>query len=1231
MAAYRDIYQFSFDDINGDDVDIFISKKNYAGVAQQRSLGRAPILKRERNGNILGTSLEIFAECKVDGEFSQLYTSSADEFRVEVYKRQTLLWRGFVSPELYSEPDIAPPYDVQIIATDGLGELKDALFSQNLLSLHNHLDNILEHTGLVLPIGIVSSLSWDDQQVNHSPYTLLTDTGIDLSNRIDDSCYDVLQDILRSLNACITQQDGGWLVIRESDLYDNVDKLSPVSFGSVNNAEWWPIGNLSSEIIPAKKRLTFVQDNKYRENLLTPIYTGVAGGWDLTSGVYYDNIEKGYIIPSSSDSISYAIDFRSYPLQTQLRLTLRARSISRDEIREEASKMSLAIMMTGRINGTSGVYHLTPDFLSDNDRTQMKWFGGDKLGFIRSWDAPRASEGEPAIQDIEVIIPLYNNGVNKYAAADQLTIEISNAPNSPYRLCIYDAILEADQQYPGVKVVADIANDAREEASEINVAMATSPDPMLEATMYGQLHGDGGIIGIYTPASSASDLLSFLVRDYAMQVALPRMRYRGKLNVPSLAFPRIPMLFERDNTYYFLNTYSYDLLNSELEVELISIPNASVSIESETVTELPSAESSGSSSSGSSGGGGTSGGGGSSTLAGLADVQVGNAQNGQALVYENGYWVPRTVSGGGSLSADAIIAALGYTPFDSAAFTKSNIKNALGIADWALAAKKPSYTWTDIGSRPTALSAFTNDLGLGSLAYKSSLVASDIPSLPWSKITSGKPTTLSGYGITDGLVYSAYINLDSAYRHIGYGYTSIGWKTAGPAAVFGTALYNLRMQCAIGTTDTPYVYVSQMYNGEAKGWAELVTYEGAAGKDFEALRYKIGETYVLNRSGNDTFLNYGNRTTGILQLYGTSLYFTLNGSSIPFKILDDGKVHIAEVPLTRGPSGSLKAGAYEAFQYFSDEKLIMHRNVGATGTYINYGGRTEGLTLYGSALSFNIGDTGAALILSANKDASFAANLTVAGNMYSKNYPAGKALLQDPTSAFISTIFDADAVGSSGYRLRIVKALEAGFDRIVMPYSPMVVIKSNDTHGFISFGYNEAGRTRCYIGGGNADKLNWSAALFHDNMSLLPKDDNTYALGDSSHRWSNVNAVNINASGNIVLSEQLLGKTPVGGTYPRIRFFSDASYYWMQIGSYDGLSAEGSMTICGIYGAGLKTLRLIASNTIIGGASQFVSLATFDAGIKIGDATLTWDATAGMLKIDKGIYSEGAITAKKKA
>lgn len=1439
MAAYRNIYQFSIVSQNGDDVDIFISKKNYAGVVQQRSLGRAPILKRERNGNILGTSLEIYAECKVDGEFSQLYTSSADEFLVEVYRSRVLLWTGFVSPELYSEPDIAPPYDVQIIATDGLGELKNYDFVQggNPRSFLGHLNAMLAHTSLDLGVEAVSSLEYYDD--GWSGNTGMMSVVTDMSHREGEDCYEVMQSMLSSVNAVITQQGGKWMVVRESDMHVLAGDLSPVAFGAMTDNSWWPVGNLSTDIIPAKKSLDLISENHYKTTVLDNSQMNGDASWTKEYNALYDVEEGAYRLPVSGSTIRQKVNFHT-EVGYRLALHISARNIGN---MEDPQMLGVIVKIDGRM------YQAGSEFwLVKRAGYEDRYIWANTEQYIEV-ELPASAESDTRsdAQDIDIVIPLYKSDNRSYAYATAVEVSLYNVSGNA-AIAVYGCSLSQYDRSAGNKISVTIGNDAREDAGETNLAFSDGDYALAAADVFRNAiplgYDSSAIIKKWrTPAAGEGAYLSVMASDYAMQVALPRMRYRGKLNVPSMAYPVIPMIFERDTTYYFLNTYSYDLLNDELEVELISIPNASVTIESETVTELPSAGSASGSSSGSSGGGG-----GSSTLAGLADVQVDNAQNGQALVYENGYWVPRTVSGGGSLSAGAIIDALGYTPlnadqftkanlglgnvdniaankyftalssgtanavsmtiggvtknitaatlktslglaglayqasvpaalgytpfdkanftkenikskleisdwaleadrpsysksdvgldkvdnlasgdyftalssdttnaisatvggtnkkitaatlkaslglgslaylseipftsisdvvvsnpsggqllsydavrkrwvnktfdigdhisaeiivdtlgyepFDSAAFTKSNIKNALGIADWALAAKKPSYTWTDIGSRPTALSAFTNDLGLGSLAYKSSLVASDIPSLPWSKITSGKPTTLSGYGITDGLVYSDYINLDSAYRHIGYGYTSIGWKTSGPAAVFGTALYNLRMQCAIGTTDTPYVYVSQMYNGEAKGWAELVTYEGAAGKDFEALRYKIGETYVLNRSGNDTFLNYGNRTTGILQLYGTSLYFTLNGSSIPFKILDDGKVHIAEVPLTRGPSGSLKAGAYEAFQYFSDEKLIMHRNVGATGTYINYGGRTEGLTLYGSALSFNIGDTGAALILSANKDASFAANLTVAGNMYSKNYPAGKALLQDPTSAFISTIFDADAVGSSGYRLRIVKALEAGFDRIVMPYSPMVVIKSNDTHGFISFGYNEAGRTRCYIGGGNADKLNWSAALFHDNMSLLPKDDNTYALGDSSHRWSNVNAVNINASGNIVLSEQLLGKTPVGGTYPRIRFFSDASYYWMQIGSYDGLSAEGSMTICGIYGAGLKTLRLIASNTIIGGASQFVSLATFDAGIKIGDATLTWDATAGMLKIDKGIYSEGAITAKKKA
>ena len=46
-------------------------------------------------------------------------------------------------------------------------------------------------------------------------------------------------------------------------------------------------------------------------------------------------------------------------------------------------------------------------------------------------------------------------------------------------------------------------------------------------------------------------------------------------------------------------------------------------------------------------------------------------------------------------------ALAGYFPATS--FTKSNIKTTLGISDWALASTKPSYTFSEIGSKPTTL------------------------------------------------------------------------------------------------------------------------------------------------------------------------------------------------------------------------------------------------------------------------------------------------------------------------------------------------------------------------------------------------------------------------------------------------------------------------------------------------------------------------------------------------
>lgn len=563
---------------------------------------------------------------------------------------------------------------------------------------------------------------------------------------------------------------------------------------------------------------------------------------------------------------------------------------------------------------------------------------------------------------------------------------------------------------------------------------------------------------------------------------------------------------------------------------------------------------------GGTGGGGT---GGSSTLAGLLDVQVSSPSNGQALVYDSasGMWMNKS-----------IISALGYTPFDSDAFTKSNIKNALGIADWALASTKPSYTWTEIRSRPTALSAFTNDLGLGSLAYKSSLVASDIPSLPWSKITSGKPTTLSGYGITDAILYQGAIDLSSAYRSMGYGHASKGWRTSGPAVVFGDTSYNLAMQCAIANADYVSLYVRNKYNGIEYGWDRIVT-EGLLSRgaiSFDTSAYKCLGDIVIHRNSEsgETYLNYGvaNTDKANLRIFGYDIFFYAGEASAYNTYL------------------SLYAGG--TAQFFVP--LTIAANLTVTG------------------------------------------NITASGDSSSKNYPLGGILSQNPSSAFISTIFGTDAVNDGTYRQKVMRAGGSAYDRICHAYSPMLTIKTSDTHAYISIAYNAGGKGQCYIGAGIGDAVNWSGILFHDNMDLIPKDDGAFYLGYSDKRWRTLNAVNVSADG-------IYGYVPEGGTYQRYRLVSSGDTMYLQVGAQDGTATTGKLTISGINVATLISLTIYSQQTLFSGAvqvngtSRFVSLATFDKGLKIGDATITWDASAGMLKIDKGVYIEGAITAKKKA
>lgn len=611
--AYGSIYEFLFNSNNGADVKIVILKSGYNGPTMQRSLGRAPIMRRERNGCILGTSLELYAECYVDGEYAQLYTSSADEYRVEVYINQVFMWVGYVSPELYSEPDIAPPYDVRIIATDGLGELKNYEFqsADSVRTLDEHISQMLLYTGLNLDYRLISQLSYKDASGLSSPKTIFDSLSVNLSNHNGRTCYDVIQNILASMNMVLTQDQKTWTFIRETDVYSLLDDHYSVAFGHSSD-DWWTIGNLSTDIIPAKKQVVVSYEDSYKDTLLGNSYMTHEESWDMDNS-YYDDIEQGYILRSSGSAISQSIDFQYGAVRRQLLLSVRARCLT-DIDSDKPSRLGVKIRMTGGVSSfTSRELYLDYGRPQGYERSVPIWSSYATGGFILNWASPKVNSGDPEIKEISIILPFFipqDNGYYGYAYADSISVELYN-PDDTFPICIYECVLTQYIRNKGVRNTLLIDNGARERENDIESIINSSKKYGLSAaiTMKGILIGDEDITEWSSASQSGDDLLMLIGRDYAQSVALPRMRYKGTLNVPNTDSPKIPILFVRDNTYYLLNTYSYDLYNDEIEVELISIPTADISLESESVVEIP-AESNGNVGSGSGGSGGSGGGGG---------------------------------------------------------------------------------------------------------------------------------------------------------------------------------------------------------------------------------------------------------------------------------------------------------------------------------------------------------------------------------------------------------------------------------------------------------------------------------------------------------------------------------------------------------------------------------------------------------------------------------------------
>lgn len=604
--AYRLKYYYQFHSCNGKVVEVDIKENGYSGSATRRNVGGAPVLRMEKSDCIHGMSLELPAECIVEDEYADLYSTDPYLYQVDLLVGGSTVWKGYITPELYSAPWIDPPYDVTLTATDGLGELKLHNFSpMGRVSIYSMLSTLLGYTGLSFAINAVNTAA----NSASSDSTMLTNTYVNLDHMAGETCYDVLQALLTSLHATIQQVDCAWLLIRETDVNDSAGSTyvrdtsgnyyDIVEITSMADSDCWPVGQLRMEIQPAKNRVDVTCTNHPHQNYLTDPNM-VLNVWGNSYCTHHDEDGGYYELPPNESLAGIYQSIRSVPTPIAgasdgnfADLTLHVKARQTDT--QAKHRIKILIQAYGRKLGTTNTY-------------ASYWFSND-FGPATSGVSPVAYWYEDT-NNRYYIAELDEASVGNSADCTELDINIKFpelvksllALDNNYSylsvrfsaddavVCVHEATLEASTAYTGMSTSLILGNSARGSYGSIESAFADS-----YTYNYGRLFLDnicrnsgGSYITNWTSDALPSlPYGEFIAKDYAFSCAMPRLRLQGRLNVETSWLP----LFLKTNSMLFqTEQWSLDLLNDEADVSILSLPAATLQVTSVTTTPLGTAD-----------------------------------------------------------------------------------------------------------------------------------------------------------------------------------------------------------------------------------------------------------------------------------------------------------------------------------------------------------------------------------------------------------------------------------------------------------------------------------------------------------------------------------------------------------------------------------------------------------------------------------------------------------------
>ena len=589
--AYGELYRFVFEAANGPEVTISVAKKDYTGAVSSRAVGGSAVLKRERSGHILGSSLEWAAECLVEDEFADLYTSDPTQYRVEVKFGASRVWRGFITPELYSAPWVNVPYDITLTASDNLSELKNFDFEeQGDKTVRELLLLLLDKTNQgVTNITAVSSLSGDGES--------LINLTVNVDAMAGSSYYDVLDGLLESLHAYIRLDAGtlSWVVLRETDV-SNYSGISYIGLSSMSGSgQMFPSGNLSAEIAPARKELT-VSEEIHAAN--------VAKSFDSANVLTLRDTPKWI-----TSEYGPTVELTSAPAFAMAGTPERIDSIAGTLFTKLVSGRRYTLTFRAQNSGFFvGKTVLKWGLLirDGNGRAIYYYDNGNYTATYPGNDYPLSQELTPdfAEYSYNFVIP-QKVGSSDFAPAqgsfsarcvregDGATVWSAEAKLADVRLSVSD--------FPdGLSTRVVLDNSARSAGDEVNLQFGAD---MARARLNAIQEKKFTSAAITT----AQDFNAFMAIDNALSVATPRLRLSGIVMFKTAAAWRLPEFIRTthttaDNLDYIVEQYSFNLVTGEIDLSMLSLPAVALSY-----TELTTSNVYGQSSGGSGSSAGTAG------------------------------------------------------------------------------------------------------------------------------------------------------------------------------------------------------------------------------------------------------------------------------------------------------------------------------------------------------------------------------------------------------------------------------------------------------------------------------------------------------------------------------------------------------------------------------------------------------------------------------------------------